>query len=62
MKATQEQYWEIVNYCLDRYSKNTIHTLANILNTHDAVIEVHKLIRAELPEEKFLEEISKLEA
>ena len=61
MKSTQEQFWYIVNYCLDNYSEESFHKLGMVMNTHENVIFLCDLVQKNLPEDEFLAELSRLE-
>lgn len=47
---------------MERYSKNTHLKAIDLLTTHEAVIEMERLIDRNLPEQAFLKELDKMEA
>lgn len=57
MKSTPEQYLKISRACMERYSKSTHLKAVELLTSHEAVIEMEKIIDKNLPEQEFLKEI-----
>lgn len=61
MKSSPKQFCEIINYCMEHYSKNTIRKLADMLDTHEAVIRIHQILEKEPTETELLTELNKIE-
>lgn len=62
MKSTPNQFLKVSRACMERYSKNTHLKAIDLLTTHEAVIEMERLIDRNLPEQAFLKELDKMEA
>lgn len=59
MKSTPVQFCKIIQYCMEQYSKSTNLKVANLLNTHERVFLMEKIIQDRPNEEVFLERIEK---
>lgn len=54
MKSTQKQFCKIIRYCMKQYSEDTLGRLAELLNTHERVIQIEKMIDLNPTEQEFL--------
>ena len=62
MNSTLNQFLKVSRACMERYSKDTHMRVGYMLTTHEAVIEMEKLIDRNLPEQAFLKELEELQA
>ena len=62
MKSTPEQFLKVSRASMERYSRDTHMRVGTMLTTHEAVIEMEKIIDRNLPEQAFLKELDKMEA
>lgn len=60
MKSRPEDFCKITRYCTEHYSENTIDKVCDILNTHENVNYLIKVVNKNPTEQGFLKELEKL--
>ncbi len=53
MKSKPEQFCKIILHCMEEYSEDTLGRLADLLNTHERVIQIEKMIDLNPTERNF---------
>lgn len=61
MKSTEQQFCRIFLISLNLYSEDTIGKLADLVNSHERVLQILPIVERKLPEQEFLKQIEKLE-
>lgn len=59
MTSTSEQFCKIILHCMNHYSKNTTGIVADILNSHERVFQIEKMLEANPTEQEFLKMLNK---
>ena len=54
MKSTSKQLSKIMLTCMDKYSKSTVMQVVSIINSHEDVFKMEKLVEEHLSEQDFL--------
>lgn len=54
MVSSQRQFCKIVQYCQEHHSENTMGKLVEVLNTHERVFQIEKMIDNNPTEQDFL--------
>lgn len=57
MKSTSKQLSKIMLTCMDNYSKSTVMQVVGIINSHEDVFKMEKLVDEHLSEQEFLDRL-----
>ena len=57
MKSEPRQFCKIILYCMERYSKSTQTRVENLLNTHERVIQIEKMVDTNPSEQELLKKL-----
>lgn len=58
MKSKPVQFYRIILYCMEHYSESTEARVGNLLNSHERVIKIYKMLESNPTEQEIGQELS----